>query len=122
MSLTHVEMNGCVLRSKQRTLIDLAADRGAFIDQSQSLNLFLKEPTFGQLTSMHFHAWRSGLKTGMYYLRTQPAADAIKFTLGKQPSEAAGADEAGTPLEAHKAAQVACALASGPGECEMCSG
>ncbi|EKX38227.1 hypothetical protein GUITHDRAFT_158515 [Guillardia theta CCMP2712] len=66
---------------KQRCLIDMAADRGAFIDQSQSLNLFLEAPDTAKLTSMHFYAWRKGLKTGVYYLRTRAAADAIKFTL-----------------------------------------
>jgi ribonucleoside-diphosphate reductase subunit M1 len=65
----------------QRTLIDMAADRGAFIDQSQSLNVFIGVPTFGKLTSMHFYGWKKGLKTGMYYLRTRPAVDAIKFTV-----------------------------------------
>lgn len=62
----------------QRVIIDMAADRGAFIDQSQSLNIFIAEPNFGRLTSMHFYAWKKGLKTGMYYLRTRPAVDAIK--------------------------------------------
>ncbi len=66
---------------KQRTIIDMAADRGAYICQSQSLNLFIDQPNFAKLTSMHFHAWRKGLKTGMYYLRTKAAADAIKFTV-----------------------------------------
>ncbi|KAG2176605.1 hypothetical protein INT44_007269 [Umbelopsis vinacea] len=65
----------------QRGVIDMAADRGAFIDQSQSLNIFIAEPNFGRLTSMHFYAWKKGLKTGMYYLRTRPAVDAIKFTV-----------------------------------------
>jgi ribonucleoside-diphosphate reductase alpha chain len=69
---------------KQRSLIDMAADRGAFICQSQSLNLFVQEPNFAKLTSMHFHAWKRGLKTGMYYLRTKAAADAIKFTVEKE--------------------------------------
>lgn len=66
---------------KQKTLIDMAADRGAFICQSQSLNLFLEQPSSSKLTSMHFYAWKKGLKTGMYYLRTKSAADAIKFTV-----------------------------------------
>lgn len=66
---------------KQRAIIDMAADRGAYICQSQSLNLFVDQPNFAKLTSMHFHAWRKGLKTGMYYLRTKAAADAIKFTV-----------------------------------------
>ena len=66
---------------KQRSLIDMAAERGAFIDQSQSLNAFMSQPDYGKLTSMHFYAWKKGLKTGMYYLRTKPAAHAIQFTL-----------------------------------------
>ncbi|GAB4333019.1 MAG: ribonucleoside-diphosphate reductase subunit alpha [Flammeovirgaceae bacterium] len=65
----------------QKTLIDMAADRGAFICQSQSLNVFMKDVNFGKLTSMHFYAWKRGLKTGMYYLRTKGAAEAIKFTV-----------------------------------------
>ncbi len=69
---------------KQRVLVDMAADRGAFIDQSQSFNVHMSDPNFGKLTSLHFHAWRKGLKTGMYYLRTRAAADAIKFTVDQQ--------------------------------------
>lgn len=65
----------------QKTLIDMAADRGAYIDQSQSLNIHMQDVNYGKLTSMHFHAWSKGLKTGMYYLRTKPATDAIKFTV-----------------------------------------
>ncbi|CAG8750524.1 6996_t:CDS:2, partial [Cetraspora pellucida] len=65
----------------QKVIIDMAADRGAFIDQSQSLNIHMGEPTIAKLTSMHFYGWKKGLKTGMYYLRTKPAADAIKFTV-----------------------------------------
>lgn len=67
-----------------RSIIDMAADRGIFIDQSQSLNIFTSEPTYQRMTSMHFHSWRKGLKTGMYYLRTKPAANAVKFTLAPQ--------------------------------------
>lgn len=62
----------------QRVIIDMAADRAAFIDQSQSMNLFVAEPTYGKLSSMHFYSWKRGLKTGMYYLRSRPAVDAIK--------------------------------------------
>lgn len=73
----------------QRTIIDLAADRGAFICQSQSMNIFMESANFKKLTSMHFYAWQKGLKTGIYYLRTKAAADAIKFTVDqsvmKQP-------------------------------------
>ncbi|XP_072170732.1 ribonucleoside-diphosphate reductase large subunit-like [Diadema setosum] len=67
----------------QKTVIQMAVDRGAFIDQSQSLNIHIAEPNYGKLTSMHFYAWKMGIKTGMYYLRTRPAADPIKFTLDK---------------------------------------
>ena len=62
----------------------MAADRGAYICQSQSLNIFMENVTNSKLTSMHFHAWKRGLKTGMYYLRTKAAADAIKFTVDKK--------------------------------------
>ena len=65
----------------QKVLIDLSADRGAFIDQSQSLNIFMENPNFAKLTSMHFYGWEKGLKTGMYYLRTKAAVDAIQFTV-----------------------------------------
>uniref|UniRef100_T1J1Q1 Lipoyl synthase, mitochondrial n=1 Tax=Strigamia maritima TaxID=126957 RepID=T1J1Q1_STRMM len=67
----------------QKIVIKMSADRGAFICQSQSLNLHIAEPNFGKLTSMHFYAWKLGLKTGMYYLRTKPAANAIQFTVDK---------------------------------------
>jgi ribonucleoside-diphosphate reductase alpha chain len=69
---------------KQRTIIDMAADRGAYICQSQSLNLFVDTPSAGKLTSMHFYAWKKGLKTGMYYLRTQAATQAVQFTVERQ--------------------------------------
>lgn len=68
----------------QKVIIDMAADRGAFIDQSQSLNIHLQSPTFGQLSSMHFYGWKKGLKTGCYYLRTRPAANAIQFTVDEK--------------------------------------
>ncbi len=68
----------------QRVIIDMAADRSAYIDQSQSLNVYMGEPSFAKLTSMHFYAWRKGLKTGMYYLRTRPAANAIQFTVDQE--------------------------------------
>lgn len=78
------ELYKTVWEIKQRSLIDMAADRGAYICQSQSLNLFIQEPTTSKLTSMHFYAWKKGLKTGMYYLRTQAAVQAVKFTIEKQ--------------------------------------
>merc|ERR1712157_34817 len=65
----------------QKQLINMAADRGHFIDQSQSFNIHMNNPNFGKLTSMHFYGWRIGLKTGMYYLRTKAAVDAIKYTI-----------------------------------------
>lgn len=67
----------------QKSIIDMSADRGAYICQSQSLNIHITNPNFGKLTSMHFHAWKRGLKTGMYYLRSTAAAEAIKFTIDK---------------------------------------
>jgi ribonucleoside-diphosphate reductase alpha chain len=78
------EIYKTVWEIKQRTIIDMAADRGAYICQSQSLNLFIDTPTASKLTSMHFYAWRKGLKTGMYYLRTKAASQAIQFTVEKQ--------------------------------------
>ncbi|CAH2352071.1 ribonucleoside-diphosphate reductase large chain 2 [[Candida] railenensis] len=74
----------------QKHIIDMAADRAAFIDQSQSLNIHIKDPTMGKLTSMHFYGWKKGLKTGMYYLRTQAAAAAIQFTVDQDSVKAAG--------------------------------
>ncbi|GAA0542000.1 ribonucleoside-diphosphate reductase subunit alpha [Chitinophaga japonensis] len=78
------ELYKTVWEIKQRTIIDMAADRGAFICQSQSLNLFIDTPSTAKLTSMHFYAWKKGLKTGMYYLRTQAATQAVQFTVEKQ--------------------------------------
>ncbi len=80
------ELYKTVWEIKQRNIIDMAADRGAFICQSQSLNLFVDNPTAAKLTSMHFHAWKQGLKTGMYYLRSQAATQAVQFTVEKQGS------------------------------------
>ena len=65
----------------------MAADRGIYIDQSQSLNLYVEEPTRAILTSMHFYGWKRGLKTGQYYLRTQPKAKAMQFTVSTKPME-----------------------------------
>jgi ribonucleotide reductase alpha subunit len=110
---------------KQKTLIDMAADRGAFICQSQSLNLFVADPTIAKLSSMHFYAWKRGLKTGIYYLRTKSAVQAIKFTL--DPRLAAGGSSARL---AEVAASVSTIRADGavggagaaePQECLLCS-
>jgi ribonucleoside-diphosphate reductase alpha chain len=81
------ELYKTVWEIKQRNLIDMAADRGAFICQSQSLNLFVDSPSISKLTSMHFYGWKKGLKTGMYYLRSQAATQAVQFTIEKQGSE-----------------------------------
>nr|WOC30888.1 Ribonucleoside-diphosphate reductase large subunit [Spodoptera litura nucleopolyhedrovirus] len=78
-----------VWEMSMRTLINMAADRGAFIDQSQSFNVYMDLPSYGKLTSIHFYAWKMGLKTGMYYLRTKPAANAIQFTVDKTAAFAA---------------------------------
>jgi len=78
------ELYKTVWEIKQRAIIDMAADRGAYICQSQSLNLFIDNPTISKLTSMHFYGWKKGLKTGMYYLRTQAATQAVQFTVDKQ--------------------------------------
>ncbi len=91
-SIQHIEKIPAELRELYKTvwemsmkdIIDMARHRGYFIDQSQSLNLFMKDPDFGKLTSMHFYGWKSGLKTGMYYLRTKSAVNATQFTVSKE--------------------------------------
>lgn len=123
----------------QKTIIDMAADRGAYICQSQSLNIHMQDVNFGKLTSMHFHAWRRGLKTGMYYLRTKAATDAIKFTVERQapaaiepmvqvPTEAAMAEQQAANEAsfdtmvgdyAQKMEDMACSL-DNPEGCEAC--
>lgn len=95
----------------QKSIIDMSADRGAYICQSQSLNIHLTNPNFGKLTSMHFYAWKKGLKTGMYYLRTNAAADAIKFTLDKSALQKPEAEVAATTVAATVAEPVAVAAA-----------
>lgn len=95
----------------QKAIIDMSADRGAYICQSQSLNIHLTDPNFGKLTSMHFYAWKKGLKTGMYYLRSTAAADAIKFTLDKsalqEPTIAAAPTTVAEPVMAVQSVAVA---------------
>ena len=87
----------------QKSIIDMSADRGAYICQSQSLNIHITNPNFGKLTSMHFYAWKKGLKTGMYYLRSTAAADAIKFTLDKATVQQTTEVEVALATEAVKA-------------------
>ncbi|MGZ8523752.1 MAG: ribonucleoside-diphosphate reductase subunit alpha, partial [Chitinophagaceae bacterium] len=88
------EIYKTVWEIKQRTIIDMSADRGAFICQSQSLNLFVEQPNFAKLSSMHFYTWKKGLKTGMYYLRTKAATDAVKFTVDMDTMKQAATDKA----------------------------
>jgi len=126
---------------KQRVLVDMAADRGAFIDQSQSFNVHMSDANSGKLTSLHFYAWKKGLKTGMYYLRSRAAADAVKFTVdpsaaakAKAKKEAEAGDKENSPVvkdgkkaaadpdmeeEALMAAKLACSLANKE-DCVMC--
>ncbi|MCC5919505.1 MAG: ribonucleoside-diphosphate reductase subunit alpha [Cyclobacteriaceae bacterium] len=98
----------------QKAIIEMAADRGAYIDQSQSLNVHMTNVNFGKLTSMHFYAWKKGLKTGMYYLRTKAASDAIKFTVDKQKSQQPRLTE-----EQQKQQDMACSL-DNPDDCISC--
>ena len=100
----------------QRSILDMAADRGAYICQSQSLNIFMGNVTNSKLTSMHFHAWKSGLKTGMYYLRTKAAADAIKFTVDKKYKTK---DSPTVPEFTQEEAIEMCSIENGD-DCEMC--
>ncbi len=111
---------------KQRTLIDMAAARGAFICQSQSLNLFVADPTYAKLTSMHFYAWRQGLKTGIYYLRTKAPVMAQKFTIDpellKDAERSTHKAAGGAGASAGAGAGAAAAAAEDDGEgCVMCS-
>ena len=97
----------------QKSIIDMAADRGAYICQSQSMNIHMQDANFGKLTSMHFHAWKKGLKTGLYYLRTKAAADAIKFTIVKEEKENSKENK----IEDQEAIQ--CSI-DNQDDCEMC--
>lgn len=100
----------------QKTIIDMAADRGAYICQSQSMNIHIQDPNFGKLTSMHFHAWKKGLKTGMYYLRSKAATSAIQFTVNKTAKEQPVDNQ--KTLE-QKQADMVCSL-DNPDDCEAC--
>ncbi|WP_396142265.1 ribonucleoside-diphosphate reductase subunit alpha [Flavobacterium sp.] len=125
-----------VWEMSMKDIIDMSRQRGYFIDQSQSLNLFLQDANYAKLTSMHFYAWKSGLKTGMYYLRTKSAVDAIKFTLNNdkkaepievqeqpvdQKLEAIAVLEEPAEMAAEEyRAMIELAKNAGPDECEMC--
>jgi ribonucleoside-diphosphate reductase alpha chain len=104
----------------QKVIIDMSADRGAFICQSQSLNVHLAKPDFAKMSSMHFYAWKKGLKTGMYYLRSQGAAEAIKFTVDKStaPATATAKAKVEKPKE-ELAADLACSI-DNPEDCMAC--
>jgi len=97
------ELYKTVWEIKQRIVIDMAADRGKYIDQSMSLNIHMTDATSAKLSSMHFHGWQLGLKTGIYYLRTKAAADAIKFTVDVDQVKAAGTDAERAAIGALKA-------------------
>jgi len=117
------ELYKTVWEIKQRIVLDMAADRGAYIDQSQSLNIHMVDATTAKLSSMHFHGWGLGLKTGMYYLRTKAAADAIKFTVEVDKMKKAtpqGYVEA--PAKASEQKAIEALKAEGPKyACENCS-
>ncbi|GAA5020902.1 ribonucleoside-diphosphate reductase [Marivirga lumbricoides] len=137
------ELYKTVWEISQKAVIDMAADRGAYICQSQSMNVFLQDPNFAKLTSLHFYAWKKGLKTGMYYLRSKAATSAIQFTVDKsqlgepkpetevrpEPRNTTPAPKPNTnsnmdssaddDLKALKQAQMACSL-DDPDNCEMC--
>lgn len=98
-----------------RSLIDMAADRGAFIDQSQSLNLFMETPTIGKLSSMYMYAWQKGIKT-TYYLRSRPATKIRQSTKGANESESKSPDET---VDLSLAEKIACSLEN-PESCESC--
>jgi ribonucleoside-diphosphate reductase subunit M1 len=114
----------------QKVIIDMAADRGAFIDQSQSMNIHLAAPNYGVMSSMHFYGWEKGLKTGMYYLRTKPAANPIQFTVDKTKlmtreenginGDAKEKVNGTTRTPEEEEAALVCSLQN-PGACEMCS-
>lgn len=124
------ELYKTVWEISQKTIIDMSADRGAFICQSQSLNIHLIDANFGKMTSMHFYAWKKGLKTGMYYLRTKAATDAIKFTVSKEEESVpkkqqavvatgAGHQESIEDQKSFNQQAMQCSL-DDPEGCEMC--
>jgi ribonucleoside-diphosphate reductase alpha chain len=114
------ELYKTVWEMSMKDIIDMARHRGYFIDQSQSLNLFMKDPDYAKLTSMHFYGWKSGLKTGMYYLRTKSAVNAIQFTVSKKTDELpAGAVEE-KPLTGEELKEMIIKSKENPDDCLMC--
>jgi ribonucleoside-diphosphate reductase alpha chain len=104
-----------VWEMSMKDIIDMARQRGYFIDQSQSLNLFMKDPDFAKLTSMHYYGWKSGLKTGMYYLRTKSAVNATQFTLSNKKEKVE--DE---PISSDDFKQMIEQSKDNPDDCLMC--
>jgi ribonucleoside-diphosphate reductase alpha chain len=106
----------------QKAIIEMSADRGAFICQSQRLNIHLTDANFGKMTSMHFYAWKKGLKTGMYYLRTKAATDAIKFTVSKEEKkepQKEALNQVNETQASYNQQAIQCSL-DNPDDCEMC--
>jgi ribonucleoside-diphosphate reductase alpha chain len=118
------ELYKTVWEMSMKDIIDMSRQRGYFIDQSQSLNLFMQDANYSKLTSMHFYAWQSGLKTGMYYLRTKAAVDAIKFTLNNDKKNelqpVAELNDEPMSVEDYKAMILKAQASSSPEDCEMC--
>jgi ribonucleoside-diphosphate reductase alpha chain len=113
------ELYKTVWEMSMKDIIDMSRQRGYFVDQSQSLNLFMQDANYSKLTSMHFYAWQSGLKTGMYYLRTKAAVDAIKFTLNNDKKQEEIPVTEAIDVEDFKAMLLK-AQAADPEDCEMC--
>ncbi|PZX93940.1 ribonucleoside-diphosphate reductase subunit alpha [Flavobacterium aquariorum] len=113
------ELYKTVWEMSMKDIIDMSRQRGYFVDQSQSLNLFMQDANYSKLTSMHFYAWQSGLKTGMYYLRTKAAVDAIKFTLNNDKKQEDLPVTEAIDVEDFKAMLLK-AQAADPEDCEMC--
>ncbi len=114
------ELYKTVWEMSMKDIIDMSRQRGYFIDQSQSMNLFMQDPDFGKLTSMHFYAWKSGLKTGMYYLRTKSAVNAIQFTVSKKKESLPAGAEEEKPLTGEELKQMLINSQNNPDDCEMC--
>ncbi len=110
------ELYKTVWEIKQKSILEMAADRGAFIDQSQSLNIHMEDTNFGKLSSLHFTAWKLGLKTGLYYLRTRPAVDAIKFTIKETNNTA----QTTVPAEVVNQAEAMMCSLDNPEDCVSC--
>jgi ribonucleoside-diphosphate reductase alpha chain len=113
------ELYKTVWELSMKDIIDMSRQRGYFIDQSQSLNLFMNDPDYSKLTSMHFYAWKSGLKTGMYYLRTKSAVNAIQFSLSNDKQEKPAASEEGE-MSPEEFREMLTQSKDNPDDCLMC--